>query len=152
MDKGTKPSKDSDVTPQHIGWPHAHYFLNIYSTYDGYRDRGEVASGYNGKSSNDTLSFTITRTVSNGWNCNIGFSADVVSGGVGYNVNWSTTKYWSYSATVNPYKTVHIGYQDWYHVQKYNVKTVWYYEEPVTEYGTGWAEQWFKPHFYSWET
>ncbi|GAB6274187.1 MAG: hypothetical protein STSR0004_10500 [Peptococcaceae bacterium] len=153
LDKETKPSKDSDVAPQHAGWPHSHYFLNIYNRYDGYHDRGEVASGYNGKSSIDTLSFTITRTVSNGWNCSIGFAASIVSGGVGYDVNWSTSKSWSYSATVNPYKTVHIGYQDWYQVQMYNVKSSWYFlEKTLDEYGNGWAKQWFKPHFYSWET
>lgn len=132
---------------------HAHIFDNIYNRYDGYDERGEVASGYNGKSSIDTLSFSIQRQVNNKWNVNIGFDANPVKVGVGYDVGWSTTYTWGYSAQVNPYKTVHIGYQDWYHVQEYNVHTDWYYDWGTsTEYGQGWAAQWFKPHFYSWET
>jgi hypothetical protein len=147
-----KSITDFGISPQHIGYPHIHYFDGIYNRYDGYLDRGEVASGYNGKGSSDTLSFSITKTVSNGWNTNIGFSANTVSSGVGYNVQWSATKSWTYSATVNPYKTVHIGYQDWYHVQEYYCHTMWLYNPPTYTFGDGWAQQWFKPHFYSWQT
>ena len=143
---------DIGISPQHIGYPHKHVFLGIYNRYDGYKNRGEVASGYNGKSSPDTLSFTITRTVSNSWNTTIGFSAQTISSGVGYNVGWSAQKSWTYSATVNPYRTVHIGYRDYYHVQEYNCLTTWYYNPPKYTSGQGWAKQWFKPHFYTWET
>jgi hypothetical protein len=144
-----------EITPEHFSLiGHSHYYDSTYNIYDGGIDRGEVASGYNGKNSKDTLTFTITRTVTNGWNCNIGFSSTIVEAGVGFSVTWSDTLSWQYSAEVNPYKTVHIGYQDWYHVKQYYCHTYWWALWPFdyNEYGSGWAQQWFKPYFYSWET
>lgn len=144
------------VSTEHISfYMHQHYFDGIYNTYDGYHDRGEVASGYNGKTESDVLEFGITRSVSNSWSTSIGFEKDVVTAGVGYNVTWSDEKSWTYYATVSPDSTAHIGYQDWYHVSQYNVHTTYvdsggYYT--WDENGTGWSAQWFKPHFYSWET
>ncbi|KPU26396.1 hypothetical protein TR13x_10280 [Caloranaerobacter sp. TR13] len=60
--------------------PHIHYFGSVTSQYDGYIDRGEVASEYNGRNSKDTLHFSIRRIVSNTCSTTIGFSADIVSG------------------------------------------------------------------------
>ncbi|MHA7965619.1 hypothetical protein ACX93W_15965 [Paenibacillus sp. CAU 1782] len=146
---------DNIITPFHISLtPHVHEVINIFNTYDGYTDVGEVSSGYNGKSSMDNISFSITRVVSNGWNVDIGFSKNVIDAAVGYNSTWSTEKSFAYSSDVNPYKTVHIGYQDWFHVKEFNVKTDWALSPTTikTDYGTGWSKQWYKYHFYSWET
>ncbi|QIB25937.1 hypothetical protein [Caloranaerobacter azorensis] len=131
--KGELNSKRSDgVTINHFSLtPHVHHFDRITAQYDGYIDRGEVASGYNGKSSKDTLDFSITRTVSNTWSTNIGFSADVVSGGVGFDVTWSEQKSWGYSVEVNPYKTAHIGYQDWYHIKDFTCYTRYFLSTPL---------------------
>ncbi|MFC4767583.1 hypothetical protein [Effusibacillus consociatus] len=93
--------------------------------------------------------------MANKWGASIDFAAKPVTYKVGYDVTWTDTKTWSYSSEVSPYKTVHIGLQDWYHVQEFNLHTDWYDNDgyPIgTTYGTGWAAQWFKPHFYSWET
>ena len=157
FEKKLQDSSTGEVNPSHFHIiPHYHVFDRVTGRYDGYYDRGEVASGYNGKNSIDTLSFQISRTVGNSWNANIGFAKEPVSAGVGYNVEWKETKSWTYSATVRPYKTVHIGYQDWYHVTQFDCHTVWinpYYPNDVwNENGSGWAAQWFKPHFYSCET
>jgi hypothetical protein len=164
--KGNKPasekhkqekvkSKDGDVGTQHASiYYHEHYVDNIYNEYDGYRDRGEIASAYNDCDCKASLGFSISETVSNGWGANLGFSASAVSNGVGYNVSWSTQKTWSYSVDTNPYHTAHVGYQDWYHVDEFNGHTTYYYEtgDSSTEYVQGWGEQWYKPHFYNWQT
>lgn len=134
---------------------HLHQMGSITNTYDTMVSRGEVASGYNGKPGADQLSFTIQKEVSNGWNANIGFSSDVVSGGVGFDVTWSDTKSWGYTATVNSHKTCHIGLKDCYHVKTFNCATIYYNTNgQITnvESGNGWARQWYKPHFWSWET
>ncbi|WP_103994416.1 hypothetical protein [Paenibacillus sp. UNC499MF] len=135
--------------------PHTHTVDNIFKTYDGYTDRGEVISGTNGKSSNDTLVFSISKAVANKWGASVKFDYKKVSATVGYDVTWTDTKTWGYNAGVSGNKTVHVGMQDWYHTQEYNCHTDWYDTDGYnygTDYGTGWAAQWFKPHFYSWET
>lgn len=125
------------------------YFDGVYQTYDGYHDRGAVLiAGPNNTSSPNTATYTIKRTISNGFNTTIGASADFVSANVGFNVKWSEERSWSYTVTVNPGKTVYVYYRDWYHVKKFNChKYNWI--TGASTYGTGFAEQWYAPQFYS---
>jgi hypothetical protein len=135
---------------------HEHIFLDIFNTYDGYRDRGELTSGGNSSYTDDaTLTYSKTRSYSNGWNVSIGFSSGPVSAGVGYDVTYDNSDTFSWAMTVPPRKVGHIGGQDWYHVQEYNVRNDYYDSsgnQLDSEYGSGWAEQWYKFHFYDWLT
>lgn len=137
-------------------YPHTHNFLDIFKTYDGYYDRGELTSGGNSSYINDgSLEYGKTRSYSNSWNVDIGFESDYVSTGVGYSVTASSSDYFSWTMTVRPRKVGHIGGQDWYHTQEYNVRNDYYdnYNNLIgSEYGSGWAAQWYKFHFYDWET
>lgn len=144
-----------EIEPFHFHiTPHIHTVDDIYSRYDGYRERGEQGSGYNPGPTTAVLKFTINRTVANGWSVNIGFSKDPVEAKVGYSVTWSEGRSWGWDVTTPANTTAHVGYQDWYHVQRYNCHTTYYPPSvpPLVEYGQGWAEQWFKPHFYHWFT
>ncbi len=144
-----------EVTPRHIAIdPHSHQITQITDTYDGYIDRGEVESAYNGSGDDDVLTYSRERSISNGYHVNIGFTSSVVSAEVGYDVTWSDKETFAYSMDVPDDKTGHIGFQDWYHVKDFDCVT--YYFPPVgsdyEEYGSGWSKQWWKPHFYSWIT
>jgi hypothetical protein len=132
---------------------HTHVVDTIYNTFDGALDRGEVASGYNPGPGTTTLSFSQTLGYSNGWNASIGFSHQAVTASVGYNVTYSSSASFTYSMQVAEGHTGHIGHQDWYHVQEFTCFTVYYqYPNNVIGYGDGWAQQWYKKHFYCWIT
>jgi hypothetical protein len=149
--------KPGDVSTQDVQLLyHEHIFLDIFNTYDGYRDRGELTSGGNSSYTDDaTLTYSKSRSYSNGFNVNVGFSSGPVSGGVGYDVTYGDSDTFSWAMTVPPRKVGHIGGQDWYHVQEYNVRNDYYDQngnQLDSEYGSGWAQQWYKFHFYDWLT
>lgn len=130
---------------------YTYYFDGVYSRYDGYYDRGIIEiAGPNNTSSSNSSTFTIKRTVSNSFSTSIGADADFVSAHTGYNVTFSTSKTWSYTVTVPPYKTVYLHYRDWYHVQKFNCHKH-YRLTGENVYGQGWSAQWFAPQFYTTE-
>gem|GEM_PF-6106533 len=125
------------------------YFDGIYIRYDGYHDRGIVAiCGPNNTPSTNTLTYTIRRTVSNSFSTGIGASADFISAHVGCSVTASTEKSWSYTVSIPPYSTVYLHYRDWYHVQQFYCHRH-YWLTGSDHYGTGWAEQWYAPQFYT---
>lgn len=133
--------------------------IDIYNRYDGMTDRGEQASGYNGKNNKDTLTFGKTTRISNSWGADIGISKNDVSAKVGYNVTKQDDTTWSYTAEVSPKKTTHIGLKDCYHVQQFTATITtktWIGNSTTpsvkTRKGKGFAQQWYKFHFYSWET
>ena len=164
-----KQQKEEQEVSIKAGSVKVYKYVNITGRYDGYHDRGVVMTGTNKKNSTDSMTFTYTREVSNSASIATGFSkasnsASIATGFskasveavVGYNVSWSATKSWSYTASVGPYKTVNIGYKDWYHVQKLKFTTVIeayegnsIYPKTTYQYATGQAKQWFKPEFYS---
>ncbi len=128
------------------------YFDGIYERYDGYRDRGIVEiAGPNNTSATNSSTYTISRTVSNGYSTSIGANANFVSAHVGYDVTFSTEKSWSYTVTIPPYSTVYLHYRDWYHVQEFYCHRH-YWLTGSNSYGTGWAEQWYAPQFYTTES
>ena len=146
-------ASDSNQEPLVVGC--YSYIDDVYHAYDGYYDRGEVARAHNGKPSADVLSFEISREVGNAWNASVGVTEGMVDAEFGFDHSWSETRTFGYSATVNPYKTVHIGYKDWYHVKQFNCHmtcTTGWPSPPSTTYGTGWSSQWYLHEFYSWET
>ncbi len=151
-----KQQKEEQEVSIKAGSVKVYKYVNITGRYDGYHDRGVVMTGTNKKNSTDSMTFTYTREVSNSASIATGFSKASVEAVVGYNVSWSATKSWSYTASVGPYKTVNIGYKDWYHVQKLKFTTVIeayegnsIYPKTTYQYATGQAKQWFKPEFYS---
>jgi len=113
-----------------------------------------LRSGVNEK---DTVSFSRTLTVSNSFSVGIKFDKGIIETNVGFIVTHSETRTFQYSAVVSPGKTVHIGYHDWYHVNKFNCHTKYFniYIGKITittEYGKGMASQWYKPKIYFFET
>lgn len=139
-----------EVEPLHISpTPHIHVVDNIYHTYDGVLPRGEVGSQYNPGPTVPIVKFEIIRTVSNGWSVNIGFSKEPVQAAVGYNVEWSEGRLFGTEIPIPVDTTVHVFYEDWFHVQEYNCHTDWAIEGRIyRENGQGWAAQWFKGHIY----
>lgn len=133
---------------------------SVTEKYDGTIDRGEVESGYNDKTTADIMPFSISRTVSNGFNLGLKLAPkDKIEVTVGYNVDWSETRTFGYNATVSPKHTVHIELKDCYHVSKlhtWRIMEVWLGNSltPTTtredDY-SAWTQQWYKPHFTAWE-
>lgn len=124
------------------------YFDNVYNSYDGYHDRGEVFRAGNQTSVTDTATFTYAHACSNSFNATFNISADVVSGGVGYNVAYSETMTWQYSFPVPPGQTIGLHYRDWYHVKQFNCHRH-YWLDGSNVYGNGSSENWFMYEFYT---
>ena len=132
----------------------------VTETYDGTIDRGEVESGYNDKTKEDIMPFSISRYVSNGFSLGLKLAPkSKIEATVGYDVEWGETRTFGYNATVSPKHTVHIEMKDCYHVSKlhtWKITQVWL-GNSVTPTSTreddysAWAQQWYKPHFSAWE-
>lgn len=139
-----------EVQPLHFDLtPHIHYVDGIYNRYDGYLDRGEVASAYNPGPTESRIKFSITRYTSNSWSVSICFAKEPVEAAVGYSVEYGISQTFEYEVSIPAGYTVHVYYQDWYHVQEYNCHTDWNFGGTIVrEDGQGWASQWFKYHFY----
>jgi len=152
MQKSIYSSNSPLITPAWVPGTYVISSVSSVRTYDGYRDRGEVASGTNSKNENDTLSFTISRTVSNTFSASLGVTKSMVDALVGYDVSWSQQAAWSYQAVVAANRSVGIGYKDCYHTTVLNCKAITYVLGTVltsTEESTGYADQWYGHEFYS---
>lgn len=125
------------------------YFDSIYNSYDGYHDRGEIyRAGPNGTSYPNEASFAFSQTVANSFNASFNIGDDVVSTGVGFDVTYTESRTWTYTFTVGPGQTVALHYRDWYHVKQFNCHRH-YWLDGSNAYGTGVAENWYMPQFYT---
>lgn len=150
---GTILQSDSNlVSPRSIP-AITNYICTITNTYDGYIDRGDVASGTNSKplgTPPDSLQVSFEHTVSNTISVSGQFPISKVETTVGYSGGWSDARTFTYVASVPPQTTVYVGYQDLYHVHDYDWEIQKYYP-PIWQIqsGTGWSQQWYSYHFYS---
>lgn len=125
------------------------YFDSVYNSYDGYYDRGEVyRAGPNSTSAPDAASYTYAKTVANDYNASFNIADDVVSAGVGFSVTYTESKSWTYTFTIPPGQTIGLHYRDWYHVKQFNCHRH-YWLDGSNLSGTGSAEQWYMPQFYT---
>lgn len=154
--KHRTPASIEENNKARAGSSRVYKYIDVTSSYQGYRDRGQVAKGTNNKNTNDTLTFSKSKSVSNVFSVATGFSKSDVSASLGISHTWSETITWSYSAVVGPKQTVYIGYKDWYDCNKLKFTTVtetWVGNSLTptrsTKTGSGYADAWRYYELYS---
>ncbi len=143
-------NKDPETSPQlhhfHLT-PHLHEITSITNEYSGQRNRGVVAQTVSRVNTSAVLTYERSRGISNNFSVNIGFSDDIISGELGYDVTFEDSATASYAVNVDPNMMASITLYDMYDVTEFNVKTTYSHGAlPAVyftyDYGTGWAEQW----------
>lgn len=131
--------------PEHFSFLfHSHRVTAHTGEWDGYIDHrtGMACKGP------CTLGATLTVQWSNRWGASIGFDRGPISGSVGFDVSFSASYSYSFSFVVPSGSTREIWYRDWYHVTDLALRTDWYamyppYPVTKSEFGTGWAGEWY---------
>lgn len=126
--------------------PHTHYVTSIRARYDGYKQYSTGIGCYGPC----TLTHTIGMSYGHKWGASISFDEGPISGTVGYDTTWTSSKSFSFSFPVASGQSKTVYYRDWMHVTTMNVKTWWssllsgWYE-----YGTAWSGKWYKRLFFA---
>jgi hypothetical protein len=136
-----------NLCPEHFSLrPHTHIVGSLINRYDGYYDYS-TGRGCTGPCS---LTASESQTWNHKFGFSIGFDKKPFSAAVGYDVSYSSQKTFSYSFPVASGVTKVVRYRDWYHVSRYNIRTVWSsLIGSWTEFGTGWGGKWYQRIFYA---